>query len=973
MLPSVPVDQTRKLDDQKYGTTQQPVFKGKPARIFPGHEPQPFQKVAFSCLERRECLVFLGHPSAGKNLVAEYSIGMAFRDNQKILYVCSSRSLCCRKYRDLRILFKSAMPSMFELLIDEQLPVDVPMAGCLICTTGMLRRLLVRDSPILREVAWIVFDEVVQGGMLDPPGAEGGLEESLMLLSPSVGCVFLGGPMQDVADFAGWLVSLNNQPCHVICALHRKPPLKHYGDPVGGDGLFFLKDYVGELKVDRFEKMQERLKENLYVLECPEEQDKKWWKDMGRLEGIDKAAFKSLNTSVVDILAGGQFHQFVPCAVFFFTPQTAEKCCLALATIHDYNTPAEKAKIKKLSDLVLTKLDQEDQDSSMVRGMQGLLERGLGLYHPGILPVLRELVEILVEASLLKVLCCTEDYATYGRFPFTSVLLTGLYRPNGQTKTLVTSGEYAKISSLAGRGPNDIRVLAISVLQRKLKSEYYQEIMKGLLDIPVGLSSLSDCSLLSLLKKYMGMGTSFKSFIARSLEEYKHKQKVPQLRGRIEKLQKHAVPHSAAEIKCVMKYKESLERAMNLKEMLWKRALRPDVCLEFLQPGRLVRVKEDWGWGVLLSVDHYTSNSMGTPYIVNVLLRCESKTIEFPKPAGSGDCVPLCIPLKLDMLDAISMLQLCLPNTLGDKAAQKSVLQGLRNLENRYPDGFPQLDIIQDMGLVDSESVSIAHELEQTCVEMHENPAHAIIHDEKKREIWMPAVEQAMEAQEIENTITATPISQISEKFQIQMKVFQRSGFIDSEGKLTVKGIGACEIEMADPVLCLEVLSTGGFDILDKHTATAVACMLLQIDAGVGEGQSTFDEELSGPHQMIRRCAERTIDVWIACGQPVDQSGYMACFGKSLVYAMYCWSKGGTFDEVCRFTGLPEGAVVDAMQKLYALMLNLVSCARVLGNEKAASIIEMGIQTVYRGIAFLPSLYLSLSVPADASLPSQLG
>lgn len=969
LLPSTPLDQTRKLDEQKYGTTQQPVYRGKPARVFIGHESHPFQKVAFSCLERRECLIFSGHPSAGKNLVAEYTVGMALRDNQKVLVVCSSVSLCCRKYRDLRGLFGSVMSPMIELLIGEQLPVDMPMAGCLICTARMLRRLLVKDSPILKEVAWVVFDEVVQGGSLDPPESAGGLEESLMLLSPSVGCVFLGGPMQDVEEFGNWLVSLNNQPCHVIWAKHRKPPLKHYGDPVGGDGLFLLKDDTGVLKVDKFEKMQEKLKENFYVLDCPEEQEKNWWKDMCRLEGIDKADSKSVNTSVGDILAGTQLHQFVPCAVFFFTPQTAQKCCLALATLHDYSTPAEKAKIKTLFGSVLSKLDKEDQDSSMIQGIQGLLERGVGLYHSGILPVLRELIEILVEASLLKVLCCTEDYATYGRFPFRSVLLTGLYRSDGEIRKLVTSGEYAKVSALAGKVSNDQRGISIFVLKRKLKSKDCQEITKGLLDPPLGLTSLSDCSFLSLLKKLTGKGVSFETFVAQSLEEFKHKQRLPKLRGRLEELKKKAAQYSTSEIKCILKYKASLERAMGLKEMLWKRALRPDVCLEFLQPGRLVRVKEDWGWGVLMSVDHYTSNAMGVPYIVNVLLRCQNKCIEIPEPAEkNGDYTPLCIPFKLDMLDAISMLQLCLPNTLGDKAAQKSALQGLCNLEKRYPDGFPQLDIIQDMGLTDSEAVSMASELEQTCVEMHENPAHSMIHDEKKWKVLMPAVEQYMEAQETENTIQATPASQLLQKCKTQMKVFEQSGLVDSAGKLTTKGVGASEIEMADPVLCSDVLSTGGFDTLDKHSATAVTCMLLQIDAGVGEGQSAYDEDLLGPFQMVQKCAEKTIALRKACGQHVDQPAYMACFQKSLVYAMYCWSKGGTFDEICRFTGLPEGVVVDSMQKLCTLMLNLVSCARVLGNEKAASILEMGIQTVYRGITFLPSLYLSLSVPADASL-----
>ena len=39
--------------------------------------------------------------------------------------------------------------------------------------------------------------------------------------------------------------------------------------------------------------------------------------------------------------------------------------------------------------------------------------------------------------------------------------------------------------------------------------------------------------------------------------------------------------------------------------MLLPYTIRPDRCLHFLRPGRLVRIQEgpnDWGWGIVLAV-----------------------------------------------------------------------------------------------------------------------------------------------------------------------------------------------------------------------------------------------------------------------------------------------------------------------------------------------------------------------------------
>ncbi len=45
-----------------------------------------FQSTAIACLERKESVLVAAHTSAGKTVVAEYAIAMAFREKQRVVY-----------------------------------------------------------------------------------------------------------------------------------------------------------------------------------------------------------------------------------------------------------------------------------------------------------------------------------------------------------------------------------------------------------------------------------------------------------------------------------------------------------------------------------------------------------------------------------------------------------------------------------------------------------------------------------------------------------------------------------------------------------------------------------------------------------------------------------------------------------------------------------------------------------------------
>jgi replicative superfamily II helicase len=90
-------------------------------------------------------------------------------------------------------------------------------------TTEILRSMLYRGSELMREVAWVIYDEVHY--MRD---SERGVvwEESIVLLPHRVRFVFLSATIPNASQFADWICEVHHQPCHVVYTNYRPVPLQ---------------------------------------------------------------------------------------------------------------------------------------------------------------------------------------------------------------------------------------------------------------------------------------------------------------------------------------------------------------------------------------------------------------------------------------------------------------------------------------------------------------------------------------------------------------------------------------------------------------------------------------------------------------------------------------------------------------------------------------------------------------------------
>ncbi|MGO1949969.1 MAG: DEAD/DEAH box helicase [Mycobacteriaceae bacterium] len=93
--------------------------------------------------------------------------------------------------------------------------------------------------------------------------------------------------------------------------------------------------------------------------------------------------------------------------------------------------------------------------SAFGKTLSGLLRRGIGVHHAGMLPKYRRLVEKLAQQGLLTVISGTDTLGVGINVPIRTVLLTGLAKYDGIRHRILKSREFHQIAGRAGRAGYD--------------------------------------------------------------------------------------------------------------------------------------------------------------------------------------------------------------------------------------------------------------------------------------------------------------------------------------------------------------------------------------------------------------------------------------------------------------------------------------------------------------------------------------
>merc|ERR1712142_714736 len=148
----------------------------------------------------------------------------------------------------------------------------------------------------------------------------------------------------------------------------------------------------------------------------------------------------------------------------------------------DFNTPEEKKLVDEVFNNAMMVLSEEDRGLPQVENVLPLLKRGIGIHHGGLLPILKETIEILFGEGLLKALFATETFAMGLNMPARTVLFTAAQKFDGKDFRFVTSGEFIQMSGRAGRRGLDDKGIVILMVDEKMSPSAGREIVKGMPD-----------------------------------------------------------------------------------------------------------------------------------------------------------------------------------------------------------------------------------------------------------------------------------------------------------------------------------------------------------------------------------------------------------------------------------------------------------------------------------------------------------
>eukprot|EP00826_Nyctotherus_ovalis_P023835 TRINITY_DN1833_c0_g4_i2.p1 TRINITY_DN1833_c0_g4~~TRINITY_DN1833_c0_g4_i2.p1 ORF type:complete len:439 (-),score=125.89 TRINITY_DN1833_c0_g4_i2:58-1374(-) len=315
----------------------------------------PFQEVSIDCLERNESVLVAAHTSAGKTVVAEYAIAMALKNRQRVIYTSPIKALSNQKYREFSQEFEDVGLMTGDVTLN-------PHASCIVMTTEILRNMLYKGSEVVREMAWVVLDEIHY--MRDK---DRGVvwEETIILVPSTVRYVFLSATIKNAREFAQWIGKIKMQPCNVVYTDFRPVPLQHYIYPKGASGIYLVVNERGEFLDQKFNDAIAQL-----------EKDDEMVVSSGKKRKREKRTAASEMKKIVELVVDNKLD---PCIVFSFSKGECENNVRSLIGM-DLTNEKEKKAIEEIYKNAIATLSEEDQQLKMIQNMLPILKK-LSLIH----------------------------------------------------------------------------------------------------------------------------------------------------------------------------------------------------------------------------------------------------------------------------------------------------------------------------------------------------------------------------------------------------------------------------------------------------------------------------------------------------------------------------------------------------------------------------------------------------------------
>jgi len=455
-----------------------------------------FQKYAIEAVVEGHHVLVTAHTGSGKTLPAEFAINHFVRQGKKVIYTSPIKALSNQKYYE----FTQKYPHISFGLFTGDIKTN-PDANVLIMTTEILMNYLFNLSDIKttahlqfqidirRDLACVVFDEVHYINDLHRGQT---WEQTILMLPLHIQMVMLSATIDAPERFADWVqnrdgatankgtstsgrgvvelrssevmdteygtlvkysdLSNNNIEKQVYLAStdKRAVPLTHYAYLTVPESIFKgIKDKTLESEI--------RGSTNALIML---QSDKGVFQDSGysRLAKMtkiieQKQVFTKRKMVLNNLALFLREREMLPAIAFVFSRKNVELCAKEITVPLLEDDSKVSYTVKYECEQIVRKLPnyQEYLGLPEYNQLVCLLEKGIGIHHSGMIPVLREIVELMISKRYIKLLFATESFAIGLDCPIKTAIFTGLTKFDGSTERNLMSHEYTQMAGRAGR------------------------------------------------------------------------------------------------------------------------------------------------------------------------------------------------------------------------------------------------------------------------------------------------------------------------------------------------------------------------------------------------------------------------------------------------------------------------------------------------------------------------------------------
>jgi len=445
-------------------TEDVPALPASPALVT-GYEPDRFQRFAIEAIELGENVLVTAKTGSGKTFVGEYQIAKSLQRGGRVFYTTPIKSLSNQKYHDLKKLFPDATVGIMTGDIK-----FIPDAQIIIMTTEILRNLLFKKGSLTESVGTsallslegvdsVIFDEVHYINDVDRGHV---WEETLILLPPTVHLILLSATLSSPQIFANWLANLKQVRLWLISTQWRAVPLEH---AVISDGApltiytpkeqFLAESYrawLNERKgtLTAVDKFRQKVK------------DERRAGTEGAISG--KVQVKGFEHILHETFTWLETHASLPALVFVFSRVKCES--YAAKVPQTFLDSSDSAAVAHIWDFHLARYKSLLETSPQMHTLRRLALRGIAFHHSGLLPFLKEILEILFSKGYIKLLFATETFAVGINMPTKTVIFTSLEKFTDNSFRPLLSSEYIQMAGRAGRRGKDDKGLVLYIPER---------------------------------------------------------------------------------------------------------------------------------------------------------------------------------------------------------------------------------------------------------------------------------------------------------------------------------------------------------------------------------------------------------------------------------------------------------------------------------------------------------------------------